>query len=449
MIYNKILMSLSICFVLCLGVNDVHAFTYGNTLKPLPRTEPQDITLQVSMVNNFPQGVDFQIYSPNLNSLTDIKLIYKVKGQTNKTGYRNSDTTGTDSTVISIESQRAGTYIPPGTTIIYSVEAWTERGTVIKTEEQSFVYLDPSFSWDSIQNESVTVYYHDSQSRGKAEITLETAEETAEFALPIFGHVPKEQFHLVIYTDYSDMEKILPFRSAATASNLITQGIAFTEERTAVIFAGSRNLKSTTSHEFMHLLLHDAVGRFHTRLPAWLDEGLAEYGNRFNANDYASPLEKAIRNGTDKPIKFLNTFSGSPNDIIVAYGKGHAVVTYLADRYGDNSFEELISNFKIVMNIDSALQSTYGLTTDQLESEWSKARSGLSSVGSDMSTEPSIDLELDTPPDISPRPTIPNSRTETLQQKTFCAPSSNPQPLDLAGVLLIIAPLLMFFRKAD
>ena len=229
------------------------------------------------------------------------------------------------------------------------------------------------------------------------------------------------------------MEKILPFRSSATAENLMTQGMAFTEERTAVIYAGSRSLMSTTSHEFMHLLLHDAVGRFHTRLPAWLDEGLAEFGNQYAANDYANPLQRAVESGTDKHIKFLNTFSGTPEEIIAAYGKGNAIVIYLASEFGVNSFADLISNFRTSLSNEQAFQRTYGMTLDEIELGWKE------SFGTESKKQ------IITPPTSQPEDKTERSKTTTVSGS--CLPSKERPPADLATIFVFLAPLLILWRN--
>ena len=423
-------------FAFCMCTLAVPAELSGNSAKVLNSavTGPsQDSSLQVQVINKFPQGIEFEINSPRLSLFTDVKVTYQVKGQGNKTGYRTQQVAGADSLTITVDSQRAGTYIPPGTTISYYVEAWGENTAKVKTEQKDFLYLDPNFEWRNITSDWLTIYYHDQTSTKNADSALLAAQETADFALPIFNHTPQEQFHLVLYTSYRDMEKILPFRSSATAENLMTQGMAFTEERTAVIYAGSRSLMSTTSHEFMHLLLHDAVGRFHTRLPAWLDEGLAEFGNQYAANDYANPLQRAVESGTDKHIKFLNTFSGTPEEIIAAYGKGNAIVIYLASEFGVNSFADLISNFRTSLSNEQAFQRTYGMTLDEIELGWKE------SFGTE-SKKPII-----TPPTSQPEDKTERSMTTTVSGS--CVPSKERPPADLATIFVFLAPLLILWRN--
>ncbi len=435
---TSVLYVISVCIICMLGWR-VSANAFSVNAPPEPSiTLPQQITpFDVNVINNFPFGITVQISPVNDVIFEDLRLSYQIKGQANKTGYRIADDPNAVPVEITIESQRAGTYIPPGTTIYYSIEGLTSTGLSYESPESKILYLDPGFTWSTLSNDLSVIYYHGGPSSEEANVTQQVITETAEFALPMFGHDPTEQFHLVLYENYRDMEKVLPFRSDATSTHLMTQGMAFPEERVAVIYAGTNTLKSTTAHEFMHLLLHDAVGRFHTRLPAWFDEGLAEFGNLYRANDYESPLREAISSKTDKSIKFLNTFSGSPEDIIAAYGKGASVVTYLADTFGRNSFADLITNFKASISIEKALQATYDLSIDELEAAWAADRQADMAYPADDQVNPTKSKADQFP-----------SRV-TTEAPPSCSRSKERAPLDFASVLLIVAPIALFFRRGS
>ena len=140
-------------FAFCMCTLAVPAELSGNSAKVLnsAATGPsQDSGIQVQVINKFPQGIEFEINSPRLSLFTDVKVTYQVKGQGNKTGYRTQQVAGADSLTITVDSQRAGTYIPPGTTISYYVEAWGENTAKVKTEQKDFLYLDPNFEWRNI-----------------------------------------------------------------------------------------------------------------------------------------------------------------------------------------------------------------------------------------------------------------------------------------------------------
>ena len=101
-------------FAFCMCTLAVPAELSGNSAKVLNSavTGPsQDSSIQVQVINKFPQGIEFEINSPRLALFTDVKVTYQVKGQGNKTGYRTQQVAGADSLTITVDSQRAGTYL--------------------------------------------------------------------------------------------------------------------------------------------------------------------------------------------------------------------------------------------------------------------------------------------------------------------------------------------------
>ena len=202
----------------------------------------------------------------------------------------------------------------------------------------------------------------------KAKTILEVAQQTLERMGPLLGIAPEDPLHIVTYTDYSDMRVALPFRSQAVSDQLITQGTAFAAERVLLVHGGDSSFVGTTSHEFTHLLVADAAGRSYNRVPRWLNEGLAEYAN--TSSSYDRYLWAAINSGQLRPLWFQETFSGTPDDIIIAYGQGESVVEFMLSAHGTEKMAELISALKSTFDIDRALEEVYGFDQHGLDTEW-------------------------------------------------------------------------------
>ena len=66
--------------------------------------------------------------------------------------------------------------------------------------------------------------------------------------------------------------------------------MAFSDERVLLVPAFDPTVKGTTSHEFTLLLVAEAAGRAASQVPAWLNEGLAEFGNIDPTDDYDAAL---------------------------------------------------------------------------------------------------------------------------------------------------------------
>ena len=126
----------------------------------------------------------------------------------------------------------------------------------------------------------------------------------------------------------------------------------------------------TTSHEFVHLLVAEAAGGSSATVPAWLNEGLAEYGNIDPTDDYDAALRYGIFTRRLKPLWYQSSFGGDPEDILIAYGQGRSVVRYMLREYGTEMMAEVFVSLRRTQNIDLALQEVYGMNQYELDTAW-------------------------------------------------------------------------------
>jgi hypothetical protein len=418
--------------------------------------------------SDFPNGVKFFIEARSPDEIDDIRVFFKKLGQSSRSAYRTVEfQPGTEVRGESgILSGRSGEYIPPGTRMAYSFEIHDKSGRVLRTEDQVFVYLDNRFQWETVSNGPITLYYYENNQQ--AQLMLEAAQHTLERMGPILGIEPKDPLHIVTYDNYSDMAVALPFRSQATSEQLITQGTAFTEERVLLVHGGDSGFLGTTSHEFTHLLVADAASRAIAKVPSWLNEGLAEYGNVDASDQYGAYLAQAIAGDEVRPLWHQNTFSGTPREIIVAYGQGESVVEFMLSTYGEDKMAELIRALKRTFDIDTALEEVYGFDQYGLDSQW-RQQLGMEVLPPPEDRQPQQQLTTAAPPTLAPTPTpvaqpadtpvpvpTPTASVETpenpatQQPSPGCASPSYPggMAVDLAVLILVGGPLAMLSAGA-
>ena len=345
----------------------------------LDRPEPavaQQSEIQVlnhRVETNFPKDVKFYVEVTGPDEIEEVRVVMKTLGQTTRSAYRQVEFEPGNSVSGEAELLTSGNnYVPPGTRMAYSFEVRDKAGRTLKTEEQVFVYLDSRFEWFTVSEGLVTVYYNDPLVKSRAEHVLETALTSMSITGPALGINPDVPLHIVTYHNYRDMIGALPFRSEATSSQLITQGMAFDEERVLMVHSGDGSVTSTTAHEFVHLLVGDALGRAYSRVPAWLNEGLAEYGSRHGGDRQITNrrIDRAIDNGTLRPLWHLGSYSGTPEEIVYAYAHGESVVTFMVLEYGEEKMAELMQAITRTLDIDSALMQVYGLDQHGIDSAW-------------------------------------------------------------------------------
>ena len=287
---------------------------------------------------NFPTDVKFYVEVAGPDEIEEVRVVMKTLGQTTRSAYRQVEFEPGNSVSGEAELLTSGNnYVPPGTRMAYSFEVRDKSGRTLQTEEQVFVYLDNRFEWFTVSEGIITVYYNDPLVQSRAEHVLATALTSMEITGPVLGINPDVPLHIVTYHSYRDMLGALPFRSQATTEQLITQGMAFDEERVLMVHSGDSSVTATTAHEFVHLLVGDALGRAYSRVPAWLNEGLAEYGSRHGGDRQIinRGIQRAIDRGTVRPLWHLGSYSGTPQEIIYAYAHGESVVTFMVLEYGE------------------------------------------------------------------------------------------------------------------
>ena len=337
--------------------------------------------LSQSAVSDFPDGVRFYIEALSPDEIDDIRVFFKKIGQTSRSSYRAVEfppgkwIRGESL----IRSGGGGEYIPPGTRIGYSFEIRDKGGRTLRTDEEVLVYLDNRFPWQTKTRELVTVFYDDPREEAVAQLVLDAAIESKALMGPILGVEPTYPLHIVAYSDYRYMNEALPFRSAAVERHLITQGMAFGNERVLLVYGGDANVEGTTRHEFAHLLVDDAVGGLLSTVPLWLNEGLAEYSSAAARTDTEEILAYRLPEDQIRPLWHLQSFSGKPGEIIDAYQQSLSVVAYLISAHGEEKVAETLRALRSTLDIDKALQQVYGFDQHGLDTQWRASR-GLEAI---------------------------------------------------------------------
>ena len=452
---------LTFSIVLAIVIISLHSI-YPATI----RADGEEISLIKDEVeSDFPNGIKFYIEARSPSVIEDIRVYFRKLGQTGDSGYRavEFDEGQQISGHSEIISGKNNEYIAPGTRIEYYYDIRDSAGRKFRTDAKIFTYLDNRFEWDTVTNGIITVFYFGDGAEAKAEKILDLCKATLEQMGTTLGITPTIPLHIVTYEDYSHMKPALPFRSQSVSDGLTTQGIAFADERALLIYTGGSAFVGTTIHEFTHLLVGDAAGRAYNTVPLWLNEGLAEYANIHGS--YESYLQEAIRTGELLPLWQRETFSGTNRDILIGYGQGESVVTFLLNTYGSKPMPTVFEQIQSTFDIDLALERAYGFDQHGLDSLWREHMGviPLADPNVPAQVDPTDTLESGPIPDTqtpnalqAPDPEIPTvtqghpTNTENRDKPGGCN-SSNSDQNDFSTVSLMSAPLLMLalrgFRK--
>jgi hypothetical protein len=164
----------------------------------------------------------------------------------------------------------------------------------------------------------------------------------------------------------------LPPGSTTIRREIITEGQAFPEDGTLLTLGSGDDAEGTASHEVTHILVHRAADGIVPRMTAWLNEGLAEYGNVKPGYSFDMALDFAVANVRLQHFTNMTNIAGTPEDAMIFYGQSRSMVRLMIGTWGPEKMRELMSTLKRGVKIEDAIKEVYGLTLVELENLWRK-----------------------------------------------------------------------------
>ena len=202
-------------------------------------------------------------------------------------------------------------FIPNGAGFEYRWIFEDAEGNRVETKPVEFIYLDNRFEWEFVTDGMVSTYYY-GPTNTRAETILDTTIETLSRMGVLLETELTDPIRIMMYNNPLQMQAALPFTSNTSQSGLVTLGQAYGDEGILLIMGFTSSIRGTTSHEVTHLLVAQAAEAPGRRVPDWLNEGLAEYGNLEPSFSYDQALLENVRSGRLLPITGMTNRPGTP-----------------------------------------------------------------------------------------------------------------------------------------
>ena len=306
-----------------------------------------------SATSEFPEGIRFKAEVEGEAEISSVAVRLRVGQQTGEAyEYLDFD----------------ARYIPPGTIITYNFEIEDVDGNRLDTDPRELIYHDARFEWKEVSEGAVTVAYH-GPVKTRAEIVRDAIIQTLNIVGPTLGVDITVPIRVTMYNNVKEMLEALPPGSTTIRRELITEGQAFVRDGTLLVLGSGSLAEGTASHEVTHILVHRAGDSVFRTVPAWLNEGLAEYANIQPGFSYPIALEFAIETGRLMPITTMTILPGTPEDVIIFYGEARSIVRFMVGRFGPQKMADLMAALKSGKSIDDALEDVYGLDRLELENQ--------------------------------------------------------------------------------
>ena len=375
-----------------------------------------------SVTSEFPEGIRFKLEARAENEIGQIAVRFRIGQQTSGLyDYMEFEKGRLVDGELFWRTNTVARYIPPGTFITYNFEIEDSTGARLETERREFIYHDARFEWEEVSEGPVTVAYH-GPVKPRAEIILDAILQTLGHMGPLLGADTDESIRVTMYSNVKEMLEALPPGSATIRRELITEGQAYADVGTLLVLGGGRLARGTASHEVTHMLVHRAAVGVFRNVPAWLNEGLAEYGNIDPGFSYEVALEFAIATDRLLPITSIRALPGTAEEVIIFYGEARGIVRFMVAKFGPERMRQLMAALKDGKNMDNALREVYGLDRLGLENQWR------ASIGAPAYSPPEEGRSRPTP---IPFPTVlPYSLTPQPQSATVgdVSPTPTPEP---------------------
>lgn len=359
-------MRLFILFVLLLN----NLLSYNPAVASLtPRMEIKE--LQVSY--QFGLKASFQAWLTPPDAIKEIHLMIQPQGSATRVEKIPLNADGH----ILFEYDLAATPLPPFSPVDYWLRVTQKDGKQVESSHQTFLYEDNRFDWQTIESGTLVVKWY-SGDLAFGQMVMDVATQGMEKSRQLVNATPPQPLRIYVYPAATDLQSALALINSAWVA-----GHADPEFATVLVSLppgpGQRlEMERQLPHEITHILLYQAYGANYTRLPAWLNEGLASLSELYPNADYKRALQKAGQNNSLIPMEMLcGSFPREASGAYLAYAQAESFTRFLEQKYGTPSLQELAGLYADGVNCQQGIQTTFETSLGQAELRWKQEYLGI------------------------------------------------------------------------
>jgi hypothetical protein len=319
-------------------------------------------------VADYPEGITFTFEAETDDPISELELVFRSPGVDTYSVELPDFEVGTTSLALDHLVDLRGGLLPPGVDVHYHWRITEEDGDVIESSEQTLLWEDDRYDWTPLSGPHVTVYSYDGDAAFQQQI-LDTAERTVDSLAEAYGAELDQPIRIWVYTGREDFYGALAPNSEPGIAGAARPDLHLIH---AVVPTGNyREMVRVVPHEVLHQVLHQVTEGPFTRVPLWLNEGLAQYWQESGRDAFYTLALQRAATGDLPPLRSLNgDFAYETDEARVAYGLSLSVVLYILDTWGDEGMANLIAAFPEGVTYDEAVQKGLGISFDELDRGW-------------------------------------------------------------------------------
>ncbi len=239
-----------------------------------------------------------------------------------------------------------------------------------------FAFTGPFFAektaWQASKSDHFLVYSSSSNNAFTAQV-LKNAEDYYSQIANWLGYSRRDSFWT-----WNDRCKIYIYKNkeeyaAKTGNAPWSRGAAILTKRTIVSYEDAPDfLESVLPHELAHLIFRDFVGDTNSRIPLWLDEGVAMAQERLKRGELDAWIHRMIR---EKKWIEMKTFmevrslaKASGNQAAMFYAQAESMARFLIEDYGSARFAAFCRSLRDSQAPEEALRKNYPKAFPDLKS---------------------------------------------------------------------------------
>lgn len=337
------------------------------TVAPAARAQAGIAVVADEADNEFPVGVTFNLSFTSPADPGEVRLRYRLAPDGVGASAVAECTGGaTTSCTYTLRSGR-GIFIIPGAEITYHWDVEDSEGDTLATEEKLYVHEDTRFTFEPVQQDNVTVYYHsglETQARSVLQASIEAIERVSELEQTEVTFPVK----VFLYTTAEEMQPAIASGGGEGRGVSVLGEVVYSD--TAMVSADVATL-DIARHEVAHIVTRQATkGPF--EVPGWLNEGISVYSQSRMLSNQEAALNSAIERDAVLTYRELNSSAsgGSGSTVSLYYAQSGSIVRFLVETYGAEKFAELLRTFKDGSTTDKAFETVYGFDQLGMENAW-------------------------------------------------------------------------------
>jgi len=343
--------------------------------QPILLIPPQQISSILvkknSAVVNFPRYINFNLTAQSDSEISQVVLAYGTNARTCLDGEARQELVFQPAKSVVLNWNwdliRSSSF-PPGVEMWWRWEIQDSAGNKIVTETGRLIIEDPNYSWQSLKNSSITLFWAEGDS-SFGRLMMAQSLQSLDRLVKKAGLSQPDLIKIYVYPSAEEI------KSATLHMPDWIGGLAYSEYDTTLIGVAPNNSSWASSiipHELSHLVTGWRVFNCSGgEMPTWLSEGLARFAEGPTSAEDIADLKEAIQNGNVPGLQGLTAgFAASYEVSAFEYIYSGIVVTYLIEKFGADKMDALLGKIKEGNQIDAALRAIYEMDTVGLDKSW-------------------------------------------------------------------------------